>query len=79
MSDLNSLIVFAQLSMRKGFRVGELEDSSLVARRILTYRRQLVASPDYLQKYKPKTPGDLRDTSDWPRLFEGLGRAEPLW
>ena len=32
------------------FRVGELEDSSLVARRILTYRHQLVASPEYLQK-----------------------------
>src|SRR5260370_3198080 len=32
------------------FRVGELEDSSLVARRILTYRHQLVASPAYLEK-----------------------------
>jgi DNA-binding transcriptional LysR family regulator len=42
------------------FRVGELEDSSLAARRILTYRHQLVASPDYLQKNKPpKTPQDL--------------------
>jgi DNA-binding transcriptional LysR family regulator len=42
------------------FRVGELEDSSLVARRILTYRHQLVASPEYLQRNKtPKTPQDL--------------------
>ena len=42
------------------FRVGELEDSSLVARRILTYRHQLVASPGYLQKHKPpKTPQEL--------------------
>ena len=42
------------------FRVGELEDSSLVARRILTYRHQLVASPAYLAKHKPpKTPRDL--------------------
>jgi DNA-binding transcriptional LysR family regulator len=42
------------------FRVGELEDSSLVARRILTYRHQLVASPEYLQQNKPpKTPQDL--------------------
>jgi DNA-binding transcriptional LysR family regulator len=42
------------------FRVGELEDSSLVARRILTYRHQLVASPEYLQKNKPpKTPQEL--------------------
>ena len=42
------------------FRVGELEDSSLVARRILTYRHQLVASPEYLKKNKPpKMPQDL--------------------
>jgi DNA-binding transcriptional LysR family regulator len=42
------------------FRVGDLEDSSLVARRILTYRHQLVASPAYLQRTKPpKTPRDL--------------------
>jgi DNA-binding transcriptional LysR family regulator len=32
------------------FRVGELEDSSLVARRILTYRHQLVASPEYRRR-----------------------------
>ena len=42
------------------FRVGELEDSSLVALRILTYRHQLVASPEYLQKHKPpRTPQEL--------------------
>src|SRR5580700_11043484 len=42
------------------FRVGDLEDSSLVARRILTYRHLLVASPEYLQKHKPpKTPQEL--------------------
>jgi DNA-binding transcriptional LysR family regulator len=44
------------------FRVGELEDSSLVARRILSYRHQLVASPGYLAKCEPpKTPQDLLD------------------
>jgi DNA-binding transcriptional LysR family regulator len=31
------------------FRVGELEDSSLVARRLLTYRHQLVARPPILR------------------------------
>lgn len=42
------------------FRVGVLEDSSLVARRILTYRHQLVASPAYLAKCKPpRNPQDL--------------------
>src|SRR6266700_7879878 len=42
------------------FRLGALKDSSLVARRVLTYRHQLVASPAYLEKCKPpKTPQDL--------------------
>src|SRR5712675_3648351 len=42
------------------FRLGALKDSSLVARKVLTYRHQLVASPDYLAKCKPpKTPQDL--------------------
>jgi DNA-binding transcriptional LysR family regulator len=42
------------------FRVGDLEDSSLVARRILKYRHQLVASPAYMKKHKPpRNPGDL--------------------
>jgi DNA-binding transcriptional LysR family regulator len=31
------------------FRLGELKDSSLVARKVLTYRHQLVASPRYLE------------------------------
>jgi len=42
------------------FRVGELADSSLVARRLLTYRHQLVSSPAYLNTCRPpKTPQDL--------------------
>ena len=42
------------------FRVGELEDSSLIVRRLLTYRHQLVASPAHLKKIEPpKTPKDL--------------------
>jgi DNA-binding transcriptional LysR family regulator len=45
------------------FRVDpQLKDSSLVARRILTYRHQLVASPLYLAKCKPpKVPRHLLD------------------
>jgi DNA-binding transcriptional LysR family regulator len=43
------------------FRLGPLKDSSLVARRILTYRHQLVASPSYLKdREPPRTPQDLR-------------------
>jgi len=42
------------------FRVGALKDSSLVARRLLTYRHQVVASPAYLKTAKPpKAPQDL--------------------
>jgi DNA-binding transcriptional LysR family regulator len=42
------------------FRLGALKDSSLVARRILTFRHQLVVSPDYLKSCKPpETPTDL--------------------
>jgi DNA-binding transcriptional LysR family regulator len=42
------------------FRFGALKDSSLIARRILTYRHQLVASPAYLKTHKPpRTPHDL--------------------
>jgi DNA-binding transcriptional LysR family regulator len=44
------------------FRRGELKDSSLVARRILTYRHRLVASPDYLNSCPhPRQPKDLLD------------------
>src|SRR5579862_6639376 len=57
------------------FRVGgHLEDSSLVARKILTYRNQLVASPEYLKKSKPpQIPQDLLGH----RLFSFLRRGKP--
>jgi DNA-binding transcriptional LysR family regulator len=42
------------------FRLGALKDSSLVARRLLTYRHLLVASPSYLKdRNPPRTPQDL--------------------
>jgi DNA-binding transcriptional LysR family regulator len=42
------------------FRIGELRDSTLVARTILSYRHLLLASPAYLDQRKPpKTPRDL--------------------
>jgi DNA-binding transcriptional LysR family regulator len=42
------------------FRVGAIKDPSLVARTILTYRHQLLASPAYLESCKPPiTPSDL--------------------
>lgn len=42
------------------FRVGPLQDSALVAQKILRYRPQLVASPAYLQSVEaPLVPQDL--------------------
>jgi len=42
------------------FRFGTLKDASLVARKILTYRHRLVASPAYLKKVTPpQKPSDL--------------------
>jgi DNA-binding transcriptional LysR family regulator len=42
------------------FRLGPLRDSCLVARRILTYRHRLVASPAYLkERAAPEKPQDL--------------------
>jgi DNA-binding transcriptional LysR family regulator len=44
------------------FRFGALSDSSLVARKILTYRHQLVAGPGYLERVNaPRSPRDLLD------------------
>lgn len=44
------------------FRLGALKDSALVARKILTYRHQLVASPTYLSgRRAPQRPQDLLD------------------
>lgn len=48
----------------KGFdlaiRIGDLDDSTLVARQLAVNRRVVVASPDYLARHgTPKTPADL--------------------
>jgi len=42
------------------FKVGTFTDPSLIARTLLTYRHQVVASPKYLEKCgQPNTPRDL--------------------
>lgn len=42
------------------FHVGALRDSSLMARKVLSYRHQLVASPAYLERHSaPERPQDL--------------------
>ncbi len=60
-------------------RLGLLEDSSLIARRITTFGGRLVASPAYLQKHgTPRSPDDLpahaainRINDEWPLLHDG--------
>ncbi|GAB5389153.1 MAG: LysR family transcriptional regulator [Alphaproteobacteria bacterium] len=43
-------------------RIGELEDSSLIARKLAEVEVYCVASPDYLEKHgTPKVPEDLKD------------------
>ncbi len=60
-------------------RLGLLDDSNLVARRVATFGGALVASPAYLQKHGvPRTPEDLlehatvnRINDEWPLLHDG--------
>ena len=43
------------------FRIGNLEDSSLIAKRIASNEMRMVATPAYLGQYgEPKTPEDLK-------------------
>jgi DNA-binding transcriptional LysR family regulator len=42
------------------FQCGGLKDSNLVGRRLLSYRHQLMAAPEYLERFgKPRHPNDL--------------------
>ncbi|HEY9051725.1 MAG TPA: LysR substrate-binding domain-containing protein, partial [Gammaproteobacteria bacterium] len=44
-----------------GIRIGKLEDSSLIARRLAPAKRTLCASPDYLKRYgEPRHPEELK-------------------
>jgi DNA-binding transcriptional LysR family regulator len=59
------------------FRLGTLKDSCLVARRVLTYRHQLVASPSYLKTCKP--PREPRDLLDHRLLTFSHWKPENSW
>jgi DNA-binding transcriptional LysR family regulator len=59
------------------FRLGALKDSSLVARTLLTYRHQLLASPEYLKRRKP--PLSPRDLLDHRLLAFSRWRPESRW
>lgn len=56
-------------------RVGELNDSSLVARKLAPCRRVLCATPDYLAKYgTPRSLADLTSHSCIPFNYQNLWR-----
>jgi DNA-binding transcriptional LysR family regulator len=59
--DLNDLKVdLVNAGMDLAIRIGALDDSSLVARKLASNRRVLCASPDYLHRHgEPQTPEDL--------------------
>lgn len=59
------------------FRLGVLKDSCLVARRVLTYRHQLVASPSYLKTCQP--PREPRDLLDHRLLTFSHWKPENSW
>jgi len=71
-------IDFVQDGVDLAFRVGQLSDSSLVARKIATYRHLLVASPDYLQSHDAiHEPSDLLQHG--LIAFGAWGHHEQTW
>lgn len=59
-------------------RTGEPADSRLTARRLGSFKVQLVASPAYLeQRGTPLVPGDLREHSCLHFRFPNSGKLEP--
>jgi len=71
------VVRLAEEGVDVAIRVAELADSSLVAVRLGTVRRVLVASPDYLaRRGNPTSPTTLSDHDIL--LFEGFARAGDL-
>jgi DNA-binding transcriptional LysR family regulator len=59
------------------FRLGPLRDSALVARKLLTYRHQLLASPAYIERVKP--PEKPQDLIEHRLLGFSFWRPENAW
>ncbi|MDO9411099.1 MAG: LysR family transcriptional regulator [Pseudolabrys sp.] len=71
-------------------RIGPLQDSALRARKVLDFRRIVVASPAYLARHPaPKTPADLAthnclgfnlkaSLNEWPFIQKGRSFAQPV-
>ena len=61
-------------------RTGPMEDSSLIAKKLIDCRRVVCASPEYFVKRgKPESPKDLRDHNCLSYLNLADGKAWPFW
>lgn len=61
MSMNDRILDLVQEGIDVGMRVGNLSDSSLIARRIAQLRGVTCASPEFIERYgEPKTPADLK-------------------
>ncbi|MBK5414423.1 LysR family transcriptional regulator [Pseudomonas sp. TH31] len=75
LSDQNQDLVSEGLDV--SFRIGELNDSNMIARHIGTTHRVTVAAPDYFKQHKtPQTPQDL---SEHNCLQFNLLNSQNLW
>ncbi len=60
-------------------RIGPLKNSSLIAKKLVSSRRVVCASPDYFSRFgKPATPGDLKDHNCLSYLNLADGKAWPF-
>ncbi len=58
-------------------RIGELHDSLLIARKLVSAERVVCATPDFIARHGPiSTPADLKDANC---LTYMLNRGQPVW
>lgn len=73
----NSYVDLVKEGIDVAIRIGPLKDSSLIARKIGTSKRVVVASPDYLAEHgEPKQPSDLENHDC---ITYSLSQAPATW